>query len=67
MHTVYKSGGKYGCYAQKRMYGGAICMIVSARHIDPVIVEAFFVAVQPAQLDVLATGQRQLEIPIGVN
>lgn len=59
MHTVYKDGGKYGCYAQKRMYGGDICTIVSASHIDPVIVEAFFIAVQPAQLDVLATVLRK--------
>lgn len=54
MHTVYKGAGKYGCYAQKRMYGGEICTIVRASYIDPVVVEAFFTAVQPAQLDVLA-------------
>lgn len=54
MHTVYKKSGKYGCYAVKRMYGGDICTIVNAYHIDPVVVEAFFTAIQPAQLDVLA-------------
>jgi hypothetical protein len=59
MHTVYKDEGKYGCYALKRMYGGEICTIVRASYIDPVAVEAFFAAVQPAQLDVLATVLRE--------
>ena len=38
---------------RKRMYGGDICTIVNAGYIDPVVVDAFFTAVQPAQLDVL--------------
>jgi DNA invertase Pin-like site-specific DNA recombinase len=59
MHTVHKGAGKYGCYAQKRMYSGEICAIVSADYLDPVIVEAFFSAVQPAQLDVLAAVLRE--------
>jgi DNA invertase Pin-like site-specific DNA recombinase len=59
MHTVYKSAGKYGCYALKRMYGEDICTIVRASYIDPVVVEAFFAAVQPAQLDVLAAVLRE--------
>ena len=54
LHTLHKGVGKYGCYARKRMYGGDICTIVNADYVDPVVVEAFFTAVQPAQLDVLA-------------
>jgi hypothetical protein len=54
LRTLYKGMGKYGCYARKQMYGGDICMIVNAGYIDPVVIEAFFTAVQPAQLDVLA-------------
>lgn len=59
MHTLHKGVGKYGCYAQKRMYGGDICTIVRASYIDPVIVAAFLAAVQPAQLDVLAAVLRE--------
>ena len=59
MHTVHKGGGKYGCYALKRMYGDEICTIVGASYIDPVVVEAFFAAVQPAQLDVLTAVLRE--------
>lgn len=59
MHTVHKGAGKYGCYAQKRMYGGDICMIIRASYIDPVVVAAFFTAVQPAQLDVLEAVLRE--------
>jgi DNA invertase Pin-like site-specific DNA recombinase len=59
MHTVHKGAGKYGCYAQKRMYGGDICMIIRASYIDPVVVAAFFSAVQPAQLDVLEAVLRE--------
>lgn len=54
LHTLHKGTGKYGCYVRKRSYGGEICMIVNADYIDPVVVEAFFAAVQPAQLDLLA-------------
>lgn len=53
LHTLHKGAGKYGCYGRKRMYGGDICIIVNAYYIDPVVVKAFFTAVQPAQLDVL--------------
>lgn len=53
MHTQHKGVKKYACYAQKRMYGGEICAIINAEYIDPVVIEAFFTAVQPAQLDVL--------------
>ena len=59
MRTLHKGGGKYGCYAQKQMYGGDICTIVKADYIDPVVVEAFFTAIQPAQLDVLAAVLRE--------
>jgi hypothetical protein len=59
LHTLHKGTGKYGCYARKRMYGGDICMIVNAGYIDPVVVEAFFTAVQPAQLDVLESVLRE--------
>ena len=59
LHTMHKGVGKYGCYARKQTYGGDICLIVNADYIDPVVVEAFFTAVQPAQLDVLAAVLRE--------
>ena len=59
MHTQHKGVKKYGCYAQKRMYGGEICAIVNAEYIDPVVIKAFFTAVQPAQLDVLEAVLRE--------
>lgn len=58
-HTQKKGGQKYGCYAQKRMYGGERCAIVNATYLDPVVVAAFLAAVQPAQLDVLAAVRRE--------
>jgi hypothetical protein len=59
MHTQHKGVKKYGCYAQKRMYGGEICAIINAECIDPVVIEAFFMAVQPAQLNVLEAVLRE--------
>ena len=59
MHTQHKGVKKYACYAQKRMYGGEICAIINAEYIDPVVIEAFFTAVQPAQLDVLGAVLRE--------
>jgi DNA invertase Pin-like site-specific DNA recombinase len=59
LHTLHKGTARYGCYARKRMYGGNTCTIINADYIDPVVVEAFFTAVQPAQLDVLESVLRE--------
>ena len=59
MHTKHKGVGKYACFARKQISGGDICLIVNADYVDPGVVKAFFTAVQPAQLDVLAAVLRE--------
>ncbi len=53
MATVYKPYGRYTCQTAKRQFGKAVCEIIRAEVIDEMVTEAFFEAIQPAQLDAL--------------
>lgn len=53
MTTHYKSYGRYTCEMAKRQFGKPVCEIIRATVIDKVVVETFFEAIQPAQLDAL--------------
>ena len=53
MSTGYKPYGRYVCQTLKRQFGEAHCDFLNAKVIDSVVVQAFFEALQPAQLDAL--------------
>lgn len=53
MATRYKPYGRYTCVMAKRQFGKPVCEIIRAAVIDNVVIEAFFEALQPAQLDAL--------------
>lgn len=53
MATIYKPYGRYACQMAKRQFGQPICERSRASVIDDVVIEAFFEAIQPAQLDAL--------------
>lgn len=53
MSTVYKPYGRYTCQTAKRQFGKPVCEIIRAEVIDEVVMEAFFEALKPAQLDAL--------------
>lgn len=52
--TVYKPHGRYTCQTARRQFGKPVCEIIRANVIDDVVIEAFFEALQPAQLDTLS-------------
>lgn len=53
MSTVYKPYGRYVCQTLRQRFGEGHCDFLNANLIDPVVVQAFFEALQPAQLDAL--------------
>jgi DNA invertase Pin-like site-specific DNA recombinase len=53
MHVVYKPAQRYACDALARHMGGKMCINVDGTAVDAVVAQAFFEAIQPAQLDVL--------------
>jgi DNA invertase Pin-like site-specific DNA recombinase len=55
LSVTYKSRPLYYCNAKSRAYGDASCMSVAAPPVETVAIQAFFEAIQPAQLDVLDT------------
>jgi DNA invertase Pin-like site-specific DNA recombinase len=52
--TAYKPYGKYRCGVAKRQFGKSVCDQFRAEIIDKTVVNAFFDAIQPAQLNILA-------------
>lgn len=54
MRVVYKPQRRYACSALAAAYGAATCLHVDGASLDAVVVEAFFTALAPAELDVLA-------------
>jgi DNA invertase Pin-like site-specific DNA recombinase len=53
MQAVYKPAPRYICTEEYRKLGDRMCCSLYAPAIDEAVVEAFFAAVQPAQLDAL--------------
>jgi DNA invertase Pin-like site-specific DNA recombinase len=55
INTTYKhkNAPRYICNAIARQFAGPVCMSVSAPPVHAVVVQAFFDAIRPAQLDVL--------------
>lgn len=54
MHIRYRNRPAYTCSQLYDTYGRKSCLFVAAPKIDEIIVQAFFEAIQPAQLDALA-------------
>ena len=53
MHVVYKPTQRYACDALSRHMGGKMCLNIDGTAVDALVEQAFFEAIQPAQLDVL--------------
>ncbi len=53
MYVVYKPSPRYACDSLARHTGGKYCVSVDGVSVDDVVAQAFFEAIQPAQLDVL--------------
>ena len=53
MRVVYKPRPRYVCRALAATYGAATCLHVDGSSLDDAVVEAFFAALAPAELDVL--------------
>jgi DNA invertase Pin-like site-specific DNA recombinase len=63
MYVSYKRSSRYLCCALAKRFGGATCISVHGPSIDAVVVQAFFEAIRPAQLDALEAilGAQQVE------
>jgi DNA invertase Pin-like site-specific DNA recombinase len=53
MHVVYKPRRRYACVALAAAYGAATCLHIDGARLDAAVVDAFFSALAPAELDVL--------------
>jgi DNA invertase Pin-like site-specific DNA recombinase len=53
MRVVYKPQRRYTCTALAASYGAATCLHVDGASLERVVVEAFFAALAPAELDLL--------------
>jgi len=54
MKVVYKTGVRYACYGLSKAFAEPACAHLDGASIEAFVVSAFFEALQPAQLDVLA-------------
>lgn len=54
MAVTYKPWSRYVCQTLKRRFGDDSCAFLNAPAVDHVVIDAFFAAIQPAQLDALA-------------
>lgn len=54
MQVRYRSAPTYACSQMYDSFGQKSCLFIHANKIDPVVVQAFFDAIQPAHLDALA-------------
>ena len=63
MYVDYKTPPGYNCDYLFRQAVGPKCTTINAAYVDQVVVQAFFEAIQPAQLDVLSAmvSQQQAE------
>jgi DNA invertase Pin-like site-specific DNA recombinase len=55
MMVEYKHGIQYLCDYIRRKHGGARCQLIPADSIDGAVVEAFFQAISPVELDALSS------------
>jgi len=53
MNVGYKPNPRYICNSLAKHHGGSVCMTLNGPSIDEVVVQAFFDAIRPAQLDAL--------------
>jgi DNA invertase Pin-like site-specific DNA recombinase len=53
MQVEYKAHHRYVCSALAKEYGASLCLHLDGPSIDAAVVEAFFAALQPAELDLL--------------
>jgi DNA invertase Pin-like site-specific DNA recombinase len=53
LHVVYREQPAYRCAALQKVYGRTGCLHLAAPPIDAAVVEAFFAALAPAELDLL--------------
>src|SRR5712692_1061710 len=53
MRVTYKPQQRYTCSALAAEYGAATCLHVDGASLEAVVVEAFFTALAPAELDLL--------------
>jgi DNA invertase Pin-like site-specific DNA recombinase len=61
MHVVYKPQQRYACTALAASHGAATCLHVDGASLERVVIDAFFAALAPAELDLLEevlAGQR---------
>jgi hypothetical protein len=54
MMVQYKSGPFYLCNALRQQYGVPVCQNIASDPVDQAVVEAFFLALSPVELDVYA-------------
>jgi hypothetical protein len=53
MRSIYKPSARYVCNAANRTYGAPMCLHLDGASIEAAVVEAFFSALAPAELDLL--------------
>lgn len=53
MHATYKPKPRYVCDALSKTHGGSQCLHLEGASIETAVTEAFFAALQPAELDLL--------------
>jgi DNA invertase Pin-like site-specific DNA recombinase len=53
MRTVYKPGVRYVCYGLSKEFAEPMCASLDGPSIETLVVQAFFAAIQPAELDAL--------------
>ena len=53
MRVVYKPGVRYICYGLTKEFAEPTCASLDGASIDALVVQAFFAAIQPAELDAL--------------
>lgn len=54
MTVMYKAQPRYQCAGLTRRFGQAMCVSLGAPAVDQAVVDAFFAALRPAQLDALS-------------
>src|SRR5215218_5670737 len=61
MVVQYKGGTRYVCNALRREYGTPVCQFLPADPVDDVVVNAFFEALSPVELDLYCRAMAQIE------
>jgi len=61
MVVQYKGGTHYVCNALRREYGAPVCQFLPADPVDGVVVNAFFEALSPVELDLYSRAMAQRE------